>query len=60
MVNYYGFVSGIWEIRQNMETLSVEILKYGEIVDSWLENHALTWDEMNEKLAQKSFEGREK
>lgn len=60
MENYYGFTSGIWEIRQDMETLSVEILKHGEVVESWLENHALTWDEMYEKLAQKSCEGREK
>ena len=60
MDNYYGITSGIWMIRQDMTTHSVELLKYGEVIEVWLENRALTWDEMHAKLAEKTCEGREK
>lgn len=56
MDNYYGITSGIWMIRQDMTTHSVEILKYGEVVETWLENRTLTWNEMLEILAKKSCE----
>lgn len=56
MDNRYGVSAGVWEIYQDMNTNEVCLYQYGEIVETWKEPKALTWEEMHDLLARKSKE----
>lgn len=57
MRNGYALEAGNWKIEQDRNTFEVVLFKYEKEVERWIENRALSWEEMFSILAKKSYGG---